>query len=142
MGLSERQKRIVASAYRREVSKLQSYMPASYVSLREALSSPRPGVPLNDGTFHEFDPEHLRLASEAIPRILWSLVNLPIVLYYEKDADGRRRFLVAGDAWQRRAVEMLLTGRLAADGRSELDSEEAYRLLSRYRSLFFVSLRL
>lgn len=139
---SERQKRLVTSKYRREVSKLQSYWPASFITLEEAMSSNKPGIPLLDGTFHEFDPEHIKGMAREIPKILWPLINLPILLHYERDSTGRTLFRVAGDSWQRRAVALLLTGELTADGKSVLEASEALELLSKYRSLFFVTLKL
>ncbi|GAB6147952.1 DUF61 family protein [Stetteria hydrogenophila] len=139
---SERQKRLITSRYRHEVSKLQSYRPASTITLEKAMASARPGVPLADGSFHEFDPWQLREMAGEIPRILWPLVNLPVTLTYERDSSGRAFFHVAGDIWQKRAVGLLLSGELTSEGRSELTVEEARLLLSKYRSLFFVSLRL
>lgn len=139
---SERQKRLVTSKYRSEVSRLQSYWPASFITLEEAISLDKPGVPLLNGYFHEFDPDHVREMASEIPRILWPLVNLPILLHYEKDPSGRSFFRVSGDSWQRRAVGLLLTGDLTADGKDALEASEALQLLTKYRSLIFVTLKL
>lgn len=141
-GPGERQRSIVTSRYRSEVSKLQSYWPASYITLQDAMSSGRPGVPLQDGSFHEFDPEQLAHLAGEIPRIMWPLVMLPITLEYERDPTGRALYRVMGGSWQRRAVALLLTGKLTADGVAVLEASDALRLISRYRSLFFVTLRI
>ena len=134
--------RVVAERYRREVARLRAAWPTRLISLAEALEDPRPVIPLADGTLHEIDREHLEKMASRIPRILWGVATLPILLRYERDGSGRARYVVVGDDWQKRIVGLLVHGELRADGARELEVSEARVLLTHYRSLVFVGLNL
>ncbi|MEM0358759.1 MAG: DUF61 family protein [Candidatus Hadarchaeales archaeon] len=63
-----------------ELAKLNSPFPKERISLRQALSSERPGVPLTNGDFLVFKREELELLAKLVPEEERELLRLPILL--------------------------------------------------------------
>ena len=67
---------------------------------------------------------------------------MPLMLRYVKSSDGGSRYEVQGDVWQRRLVEIMLTGSYSVSGLSEISVSEFKKIVARYPSMVFVSLTL
>ncbi len=132
----------IVARYYYEISRMKFTMAAESVTLKELLSREPPTILLHDGTLHEVDRDQLARLAGIIPRYLWDLVKLPIIIRLTRYEDGTRVYAVAGDAWQRRAVELIVRGKMSPDGLERLEPEEFRRLLRVAGSLVFTSLTL
>lgn len=135
-----RRRKILEKKYRSDLSRLQAYWPVELVTLEDILEGRVSGIRLAGGDLHEFDLKQVEYMASRIPPYLWGLIKVPLLFRYERDRDGRSWYIVLGGSWERRAVELLLTGKLTSDGRERLGVTEFKELLSRYQSLIFVSL--
>lgn len=63
-----------------ELARLNSPLPKERISLRQALSSERPGVSLTNGGFQPFRKEELELLAKLVPEEERELLRLPIFL--------------------------------------------------------------
>ena len=132
-------KKHILSKYRSDIATLAGYMPSKQITLAELNSGVR-RITLASGLEHEIDDsEASRLLSE-VPYYFWDLMKIPIIFYYIRWNDGSVSYRVQGDVWQRRLVEILLTGDYSSTGISEITSEEFRKLLKSYKSLIFVSI--
>ncbi|MCE4604334.1 MAG: DUF61 family protein [Aeropyrum sp.] len=132
-------RRLVESKYREAASRLSQNLPAEHVSLYEA-SRGRLGVRLHSGDEHVMEPSEVESLLEITPPYFWKLAKIPIVLRYEKRASGSARYVVQGDSWTRRLVELMVRGEYGPEGVRELSVSEFKKLIARYKTLFFVTL--
>ncbi len=130
----------VRHRYAEEARRLQAHWPAEQVTLEELRS--RRQVKLMDGTYHEMDSEEAEALMSQVPSFFWPFMRVPMLFSYVRTETGISRYMVLGDRWQRRLVEILVTGNYSAEGLTGLNVEQFLRLLRRYRSLIFVSLTL
>jgi len=70
----------VEEVLKAELAKLNSPFPKERISLRQALSSERPGVHLTNGDFLVFKREELELLAQLVPEGERELLRLPILL--------------------------------------------------------------
>jgi len=141
-GRLERRKKIIEKRYRTDIGKLQAYWPVELITLEDIIEHGVSHVKLANGESHEIDDQQARRMADVIPDYLWSLVRLPLLFRYERDDSGRSWYVVLGGNWEKRAVELLLTGKMTSDGKERIGVAEFRRLLSNYQSLVFVSLGL
>lgn len=134
------EKRVIAK-YRRDAARLSTLLPESTLTI-EDLSRGIREVKLYSGDTHVIDDEEARRLVEKVPPYFWQLMRVPIVFKYVRYQDGTRRYIVMGDSWQRRLVEILLTGDYSSDGLAELEIDEFATLLSRYKTIIFVTVSL
>lgn len=138
MGSEEGPARHIARMYTEEVRRLQASWPSKQVRLRELKDVDY--ITLNDGTVHEFDKDEvLRLLSQ-VPEYFWDFMMVPLLLYYVRTESGVAKYIVVGNRWQRRLAEIMLRGDYSAEGIGELSVDEFLTVISKYRSLVFVSL--
>lgn len=138
--MGENLKKIVESKYREELRKLSSYWPAEYLTLKQ-LSEGKRRIRLQTGGEHVFPDDEVSRLLSTIPPYFHELMKVPVTLRYER-VGGVARYKVLGDHWQRRLVELMLSGKYSYHGREELSVEEFIKLLKRYKSLVFVSVTL
>ena len=137
----EKAKRLVTERYRRDISSLQAYWPQELFTLEHLLRTGSTRIKLVNGEEHYIDREQLEKLSRIIPKYLWELVKLPLLFRYERDERGRSWYIVLGDNWQKRAVELILTGKLTSEGRSMVGVEEFRRIIREFDTLVFVGLK-
>jgi uncharacterized protein (UPF0216 family) len=89
-----------------ELARLNSPFPRERISLGEALSSERPGVPLTNGGFHPFRREEVSLLASLVPEGERERLRLPILLALDPGL-GRGAVRIRGGA-EARAVGSLL----------------------------------
>jgi uncharacterized protein (UPF0216 family) len=130
----------LVARYYRDLSRLRASQAAERPTLRELLARKPPTLRLQDGTIHEVDRRQLELVSRRIPPYLWDLVRLPFQVTLARYEDGARVYMLAGDVWQRRAVELLLHGTMSPRGLERLEPEEYRELLRLAGSLVFTIL--
>ncbi len=130
----------IVAKYYSDVSRLRQSLAAERPTMRELLARDPPTIRLQDGTLHEVDREQLEALAGIIPRYLWSLVRLPFTVQLVRYEDGTRVYAVTGDVWQRRAVELIVRGRMSPDGLERLEPEEFRRLLRAAGSMVFTML--
>ena len=135
-----RSKKIITEKIRRDLGALRAYWPKEFIPLSLALKKEEVLIPLANGDLHEVDREHILRVSNVIPEYLWDLIKIPFTFRYEKDEDGRSWYVIVGDRWQRRAVELILYGRLTSDGLERINVDEFKRFVSELSSLVFVSI--
>jgi uncharacterized protein (UPF0216 family) len=135
-----RSKKIITEKIRRDLGALRAYWPKEFIPLSLALEKEEVLIPLANGDLHEVDREHILRVSNVIPEYLWDLIKIPFTFRYEKDEDGRSWYVIVGDRWQRRAVELILYGRLTSDGLERINVDEFKRFVSELSSLVFVSI--
>lgn len=128
--------------YYKDINRLRYTQAAERPTLRDLLARDPPIIELQDGTMHEVDRAQLERLSKIIPRYLWGLVRLPFTIQLTRYEDGTRVYVVAGDSWQRRAVELIVKGRMSPDGVERLEPEEFRLLLGVAGSMVFTSLNL
>ena len=133
-------KRYVEKKYKEELRRLSSYWPAEYISLADARRGVRT-IRLQTGETHTFEENEINLLLNTIPSYFHNLMKLPVTFRYTR-MGGVARYRVLGDQWQRRLVEIILTGQYTYQGREELTVEEFIKLLRKYKSLVFVSVTL
>ncbi len=133
-------KEIITNKVRKDIGNLKSYWPKKTFTLTQIVKEKRYRIELINGDSHEIDEFQLRKILNLIPEYLWDLVKIPFTLRYEKDEDGRSWYVIVGDRWQRRAIELLLYKRLSSEGVKKLNIEEFKELIKKYNSLVFVSI--
>ncbi|MEB3851871.1 MAG: DUF61 family protein [Desulfurococcales archaeon] len=126
--------------YQADLGRIRASQAAEKPTLRELLERSPPTILLQDGTRHEVDQAQLQTLAKAIPRYLWGEVRLPFQVTLTRYDDGTRVYLVVGDKWQRRAIQLLLHGTLTPSGAEKLEPEEYRRLLRLIGSLVFTIL--
>lgn len=80
-----------------ELGRLNLHLPERRVSLKEALSSPKPSVQARDGSTHTFKREELELLAKLLPEADWDKLQLPILIALEPKL-GRGAARVSGEA--------------------------------------------
>jgi len=100
----------VEEVLKAELARLNSPFPKQRISLEEALSSERPGVPLTNGAFQPFRREELELLASLVPEGKRGELRLPILLALDPGL-GRGAVRVRGEA-ESRAVGSLLGKRV------------------------------
>ncbi len=135
----ERLKNAVTKKYRDDVKRLSQLWPAEQVTLEELYKGKR-AVRLHSGETHVFDDEDVSRILGEVPQYIWGLVRVPLLLQYVKYDDGTIRYRVAGDVWQRRLAELLVSGTLSSTGISELNVSSFTKLIARYKTMVFVSI--
>ncbi len=133
--------RKIISKYRRDVARLSSLLPSTQLTLEDLYRGAR-DVRLHSGDTHIIDEEDARRLLETVPQYFWNLMKVPIVFKYVKYEDGTRKYIVSGDVWQKRLVEILITGDYSATGITEIEVDDFLKLLAWYRSIIFVSITL
>ncbi len=131
-------KRIIERKYRSDIRRLASYWPVEQITLMQAHDG-KISIRLQNGEIHDFSPEEINILLEQVPRFLWKLFSIPIMLRYE-NIGGERFYRVLGDIWQRRLVEIMLTGNYTYKGKETLTISEFSIIIRRFKSLIFVSL--
>ncbi|MEB3860888.1 MAG: DUF61 family protein [Desulfurococcales archaeon] len=134
------EKRIIAK-YRRDAARLSALLPQSRLTI-EDLNRGERRIQLYSGDEHIIDDEEARKIISLVPPYFWRLMSVPIILKYIKYSDGTRKYLVMGDIWQKRLVEILVTGDYTSQGLEELEVEDFTRLLSKYKTIIFVTITL
>lgn len=122
-----------------EARSLSGFLPAERRTMQELMEADRPYVPLRNGGVHTIDKAELHEACRVIPWYFRRLIKLPIVLRKEEGGDW---YVVEGDLWDRRALELLLKGKLSSEGISTLSKDEVIVLMKKYRSLLMVTISL
>ena len=135
---SKNTRRLVERKYRNDIQRLSRYWPKEQVSLEEAYSG-RSYIYLQNGEIHDFSHDEISLLASSIPRFLWRLVSLPLLLRYEV-VGTERYYRVLGNTWQKRLAEIMLTGDYSYSGKEKLTISEFSTILRKYRSLIFVNL--
>lgn len=138
-GSPRRQSRIIEKRYIESARRIASMLPSEQITLQD-LANGVTKIRLVNGVVHEISSEEARAILEAVPPYFWRHMKVPLTFRYVKTGDGSSRYEVQGDVWQRRLVEILLTGSYTVSGISELSVMEFKKLISRYSSLVFVSL--
>ena len=121
-----------------KINETQKLWPKESVNLIE-ISDGKTSVLLANNEYHEFDKEEIKTVLDTVPQYFWKFIKLPILLRYNKDSEGRSWYDVLGDVWQKRLVEILITGQYSYDGIQELDVEMFLKILKKFKSLIFVS---
>lgn len=80
-----------------ELTRLNAHLPEKRMSLREALSSPKPQVQARDGEVHSFKRDELELLAKLLPEADWDKLQLPIWITLDPGL-GRGAAQVKGDA--------------------------------------------
>ncbi|KUO41632.1 MAG: hypothetical protein AVW06_04320 [Hadesarchaea archaeon DG-33-1] len=80
-----------------ELSKLNVHLPVRRLSLREALSSPKPQVVARDGSVHTFKREELEFLAGLLPEADRDKLQLPILIALEPKL-GRGTARISGEA--------------------------------------------
>ncbi len=132
-------KNAVTRKYRDDVRRLSQLWPAEFITL-EDLYRGRRQIRLHSGEVHVFDDSEVDRILGEVPQYIWGLVRVPLLLHYIKYEDGTIRYKVSGDVWQRRLAELLISGTLSSTGISELSVSSFARLISRYKTMVFVSI--
>ncbi|GBF09488.1 hypothetical protein apy_12130 [Aeropyrum pernix] len=132
-------KKYIETRYRETAKRLAQNIPRETVTLYEA-SRGRLTITLHSGEAHTLDKEEVEKILEAAPPYFWKLARIPIVLRYEKTPSGVARYVVQGDSWQRRLVEVIVRGDYTPQGLHELTVSQFQRIAARYRSIFFVTI--
>jgi uncharacterized protein (UPF0216 family) len=121
------------------ISESQKLWPKEQINLNEVFNG-KTNILLASNELHEFDNEEIKEVLQIVPQYFWKFIKLPLLFRYNKDSEGRSWYNVLGDLWQRRFVEILLTGQYSLDGIEELDVEMFLKILKKYKSLIFVSI--
>ncbi|WP_048816669.1 DUF61 family protein [Caldisphaera lagunensis] len=121
-----------------KINETQKLWPKETLNLIEVYNG-KTSVLLESNEYHEFDKEEIKTVLEIVPQYFWKFIKLPILLRYNKDSEGRSWYNVLGDTWQKRFVEILITGQYSFDGIEELDVEMFLKILKKFKSLIFVS---
>ncbi|BAN90847.1 DUF61 family protein [Aeropyrum camini] len=132
-------RRYIETRYRETAKRLAQNIPRETVTLYEA-SRGRVRITLYSGETHILDRAEVQSILEIAPPYFWKLARIPIVLRYEKTASGVARYVVQGDSWQKRLVEIIVRGDYSPEGLGELTVSQFQKLVARYRSIFFVTI--
>ncbi len=128
----------VKKKYMDSMKTLRLYWPKGYITI-EDLSKGVMSIQLHSGEDHFFDEEEVRRLLSLVPSYFWKFMKIPIMLRYSRDNDGRAYYMVVGDVWQKRLVELLLSGDYGFNGISELTTEDFISMLRNFKSLIFVT---
>ena len=79
-----------------ELSRLNLHLPERRLSLKEALSSPRPQVAARDGSMHVFKREELKFLAGLLPEADRDKLQLPILIAMEPKL-GRVTARISGE---------------------------------------------
>jgi hypothetical protein len=90
---------------RHELARLNVHLPKKKISLKEALSSPKPHVQTRGGGIHTFKRTELKLLSSLLPEEEWDKLQLPILIGFESKL-GRGAARISGD------MEVKVVGKL------------------------------
>jgi uncharacterized protein (UPF0216 family) len=140
--VSRKTREAIMARYYRDINRLRYTQAAERPTLKELLARDPPIIELQDGSMHDVDRDQLERLSRIIPRYLWGLVRLPFTIQLTRYEDGTRVYAVSGDVWQKRAVELIVRGRMSPDGAERLEPEEFRQLLRVAGSMVFTSLNL
>lgn len=80
-----------------ELARLNAHLPERRITLREALSLPKPQVLARDGSVHSFKRGELELLAKLLPEADWEKLQLPILIALEPKL-GRGAARVSGKA--------------------------------------------
>ncbi len=136
-----RQARIIERRYLESARRLSTMLPREQISLQQLAAGAR-RIMLINGEVHEISDEEASRLLEVVPPYFWRHMRVPLMLRYVKSSDGGSRYEVQGDVWQRRLVEIMLTGSYSVSGLSEISVSDFKRIVARYPSMVFVSLTL
>jgi len=89
-----------------ELARLNVHLPERRISLRDALSSKRPGVKVRDGGIHAFKRGELDFLAKTIPEVDWGRLYLPILIALDPKL-GRGAARITGEA-EARAISQIL----------------------------------
>ncbi|MEM3402140.1 MAG: DUF61 family protein [Candidatus Hadarchaeales archaeon] len=89
-----------------EMRQLNAHLPAKKLSLEDALSMKKPGVPTKDGGFHSFERGELEFIAELLSEEERKILQLPILLMIDPKL-GRGATKVSG-ACERKIIEKIL----------------------------------
>lgn len=89
-----------------ELARLNVHLPEKRISLREALSLPKPQVLARDGSVHSFKRGELELLAKLLPEADWEKLQLPILIALEPKL-GRGAARVSGEVETRVACKLL-----------------------------------
>ncbi|MDI6642477.1 MAG: DUF61 family protein [Candidatus Hodarchaeaceae archaeon] len=89
-----------------ELGRLNVHLPERRISLREALSSPKPSVRTRDGSTHFFKREELESLSKLLPETDWDKLQLPILIALDPKL-GRGAARISGEPEARVAGKIL-----------------------------------
>jgi len=137
--MREKIRRAVERRYVEESRRLSLYWPAETITIYDIYLGRR-SIKLHSGDLHEFDEGEVRELLEITPKYYWKLMRIPLMLRYQKEEDGTVKLNVEGGVWQARLVELLLTGNVSSEGLSNLSLGQFSKLVSRYKTLVFVTL--
>ncbi len=130
---------LVYRKYREDLKFLSRNLPARRVTLKELLENSISGIELRDGGIHRLDPAELERMADTVPWYLHPVTRIPLIIEYTT-VDEKRVFRVRGDRWDRRIVEVLLTGKFGVDGVEFLEYNDVARLVALYKSLILIIL--
>ena len=137
MEASGRLRRKIEDRFKDDIKRLSLLWPSEQVYIDEVARG-RTKVQLHSGDYHEFDSNEVSRLLSSVPKYFWKIMKVPIVLRYEKQESGYSRCIVEGDVWQRRLVELLVTGSVSSEGLREVSLSQFRYLLSNYGSMVFV----
>lgn len=137
--MGEKIKKAVERKYVEDSRKLSLYWPAETITIYD-LSLGRKFIRLHSGDLHEFDEGEVGRLLEITPKYYWKLMRIPLMLRYYKEEDGTVKLSVEGGVWQARLAELLLTGEVSSEGLKNLSLDQFSKLVSRYKTLVFVTL--
>lgn len=137
--MGEKIKKAVERKYVEDSRKLSLYWPAETITIYD-LSLGRKFIELHSGDLHEFDEGEVGRLLEITPKYYWKLMRIPLMLRYYKEEDGTVKLSVEGGVWQARLAELLLTGEVSSEGLKNLSLNQFSKLVSRYKTLVFVTL--
>ena len=137
--MGEKIKKAVERKYVEDSRKLSLYWPAETITIYD-LSLGRKSIRLHSGDLHEFDEGEVGRLLEITPKYYWKLMRIPLMLRYYKEEDGTVKLSVEGGVWQARLAELLLTGEVSSEGLKNLSLNQFSKLVSRYKTLVFVTL--
>ena len=89
-----------------ELARINLHLPERRVSLRDALSSPKPCVFTRDGSTHTFKRKELGFLAELLPEADWDKLQLPIMIAIDRKL-GRGAARISGEAEARVAGQIL-----------------------------------
>ncbi|MEM0365810.1 MAG: DUF61 family protein [Acidilobaceae archaeon] len=125
--------------YREDIRKLSIYWPSETITLLE-LAMGKKNIRLYSNDIHEFDDRDIKLILEITPRYFWLLMRVPLMLRYKRESDGTAKYIVEGGIWQMRLAELMVRGQVSSSGLKELDVSQFSKLISRFKSLVFITL--
>ncbi|WP_167827819.1 DUF61 family protein [Pyrolobus fumarii] len=139
MSSRERDIRYIYDRVLRDARRILGAWPAEQKPISRLLREEKPLIRLVGGGTHLLDRGELEDMASRIPWFMHELVRLPIVIVYRRIA-GSGVYRVEGDVWAARAVSVLLGGGYWEE-KWELSYEEVSELIKRYKTLFFVTIR-